>query len=63
MGMAAILVMWPGPFQQAFLPLFQEGATLNLASIGLVAIEEKFKNIEYERTGPRSMNDLDFWYS
>ena len=30
-------------------------------AIGLVVIEEKkFKNIESERFGPRSMNDLDF---
>ena len=25
--------------------------------------ERKFKNIESERFGPRSMNDLDLWYS
>ena len=29
-----------------------------------VVIEEnKFKNIESERFGPRSVNDLDLWYS
>ena len=32
--------------------------------IGRVFIEEKkFKNIESERFGPRSVNDLDLWYS
>ena len=46
MGMAAILVMWPGPFEQAFVPPSQGGSAWNLASIGLVVIEEKkFKNI------------------
>ena len=25
--------------------------------------EKKFKNIESERFGPRSVNDLDLWYS
>ena len=62
MGIVAILVMWPGPFENTFVPLFQGGSTWNLASIGLVVIEEKkFKNIESERFGPRSMNDLDLW--
>ena len=62
MVLAAILVMSPGPFEDAFVPQFQGGATWNLASIGLVVIEEmKFKNIESERFGPRSMNDLDLW--
>ena len=64
MGMAAILVKWPEPFEQAFVPPSQGGSTWNFASIGQVVIEEKkFKNIESERFGPRSMNDLDLWYS
>ena len=37
MNMAATLVMWPGPFEQAFVILPQGG----LASVGLVVIEEK----------------------
>ena len=66
MSIAAILVMWPGPFEDAFVPHSKEVllATWNLASIGLVIIaEKKFNNIESERFGPRSMNDLDLWYS
>ena len=40
------------------------GSTWNLVWIGLVVIEEKkFKNTESEGFGPRSMNDLDLWYS
>ena len=47
MGMAAILVMWPGPFEQTFVPLSQEGSTWNLASIGPVVAEEKmFENVD-----------------
>ena len=47
MGMAATLVMWPGPFEQTFDPPVQEGATWNLASIGQVVSEEKmFENID-----------------
>ena len=62
MGMVAILVMWPKPFEQTFVPPSQGDSTWNLASISQVVIEEKkFKNIESERFGPRSMNDL--WYS
>ena len=64
MGMAAIFVIWPGPFEQAFIPLSQRGSTRHLALIGLVVIEEnKFKKNESARFGPRSINDLDLWYS
>ena len=64
MGMATIFVMWPGPFEQTFVPLSQGGSIWNLASISLVVIEKKkFKNIEYERLGQRSVNHLDLWYS
>ena len=52
MGMTATLVMWPNPFDQAFLFLSQEGSTWNLVSIGLVVIEEKtLKNIDSEKFG------------
>ena len=46
--MAACFVMWPGPFEQAFVPPFQGVANWNFASIGLIE-EKKFKNIESER--------------
>ena len=56
MGIAAILVMSPGSFEDAFVPLFHGGSIWNLALIGLVVIEKKkFKNIESERFGPRWM--------
>ena len=41
MGMAAILVMWPEPFEQIFVPPSYGGSIWNLASIGPVASEEK----------------------
>ena len=48
-GMVASLVMWPGPFEYAFVPPFHGRSTWNLASNGLVVIKEKkFKNIESE---------------
>ena len=51
MGMVAILVIWSGPPKQAFVP--QGGSRWNLASTGLVVIEEKkFENIESEHTSP-----------
>ena len=47
MGMAAILVMWPGPFEQTFVPPSQGGSIRNLASIGPVVSEEKmFENVD-----------------
>ena len=41
MGMAAILVMWPGPFIYTFVPPSQGGSTYNLALIGQAVSEEK----------------------
>ena len=41
MGMAAILVMWPGLFEQTFVPPSHGDFIWNLASIGPVVSEEK----------------------
>ena len=51
MGMAAILVMWPGPFEQTFVPPSQGGSRWNLVSIGPVVSEEKtFENVDKHTT-------------
>ena len=50
MGMAAILAMWPGPFEQIFISPSQEGSILNLASIGSVVSEEKTFGNVYKHT-------------
>ena len=64
MGMVAMLVMWPKPFELTSTSPSHGSASWNLASIGLAVIEEKkFENIESEWLGPRSLNDLDLWYS
>ena len=59
MGVAAILVMWPGPFEQTFDPPSQGGSILNLTLIGQVVSEEKtFKECGRQRTttdGQRSL--------
>ena len=41
MDMAAILVLWPGLFEQTFVPPSEGGSIWNLASIGPVVSEEK----------------------
>ena len=41
MGMAAILVMWPEPFEQFFVPPIPGGYIWNLVTIGPVVSEEK----------------------
>ena len=47
MGMVAIFDMWPGLFEQAFVPPSNGGSTWNFSSIGLVVTEEKkFKDTE-----------------
>ena len=65
MGMAAILVMWPGPFEQTFIPPSHGGSIWNLASIvQAVSKEKKFEYVvNLSDLWPRSVNDLDLWYS
>ena len=46
MGMEAILVTWPQPFEQTFVPPSQGGSIWNLASIGPVVSEEMFENVD-----------------
>ena len=43
MVMAAILVMWPGPFEQTFVPPSYRSSTWNLTLIGPVVSEKMFK--------------------
>ena len=50
MGMAAILVVWPGPFEQTFIPPSQGGSTWNLTSICPVVSEEMFENVDVHTT-------------
>ena len=53
MGMAAILVMWPGPFEQTFVPPSHGESIWNLASIGPVVSEEMFKECGRQTDGRR----------
>ena len=47
MGMAAILVMCPGPFEQTFVPSSHGSSIWNLTSISPVVSEEKmFENVD-----------------
>ena len=41
MGMAAMFVMWPRPFEQLFFPKGPGGCIWNLVAIGLVVSEKK----------------------
>ena len=49
MGMAAMLVMWPKPFEQVFFPKGPGGCIWNLVAIGPVVSEEKSFEIVDER--------------
>ena len=51
MGMA-ILVMWPGPFEQTFVPPSHGDSIWNLASISLVVSEVKM----FKECGRRMMD-------
>ena len=51
MGMAAILVMWPRPSEQTFVPLSHLDSIWNLALIGQVVLEQK----RFENGGRRTM--------
>ena len=47
MGMAAILLKWPGPVEQTFVPAPHGGSIWNLTLIGPVVFEEKmFENVD-----------------
>ena len=60
MGMAAILVMWPGPFEQTFVPPSQESSIWNLASIGPVVSEGKmFENVDIHTTYTHTYTHMD----
>ena len=50
MGMAAILVIWRGPFEQTFVPPSHEGSIWNLALIGPVVSEETVKRVDDGQT-------------
>ena len=58
MGMAAFLVMWPGPFEQTFVPPSHGGSIWNLTFIGTVDSEEKmFKECWRMMTDVRRMTE------
>ena len=55
MGMAAMLVMWPRPFEQLFFPKGPGGCIWNLVAIGPVVSEEKsFEIVDGRRTDDRA---------
>ena len=55
MGLLAILITWPEPFEQYFVPLSNGSSTWNLALIGQMVSEKMFEN------GGRAM-DACPWY-
>ena len=55
MGMAAMLVMWPRPFEQLFFPIGPGGCIWNLVAIGPVVSEEmSFEIVDGRRTDGRT---------
>ena len=55
MGIAAIMVMWPGPFEQTFVSPSHGDSIWNLSSIGPVVPEEKmFKSVDDRQTDRRT---------
>ena len=58
MGMAAMMVMWPRPFEQVFFPKGPGGCIWNLVAIGPVVSEEKsFEIVDGRRTTDRRTTD------
>ena len=45
-GMAAIFIMWPGPFEQSFVYPFHRSSIWNVASIIPVVSEEMLENVD-----------------
>ena len=62
MGMAAILVMWPKPFEQTFVPPSEGVSIWNMSSIGPVVSEEKmFENVDGRRTDGQTPESLVYY--
>ena len=57
MDMAAILVMWPGSFEQTFVPPSYGGSTWNLTLIGQAVSEEKMFKEGGRRTDGQTTHD------
>ena len=62
MDVVAILVMWPGPFDQIFVPASYGVSIWNLSLIGPVASEEMFENVDGQ-TMDRWMDAGSDWYT
>ena len=60
--MAATLVMWPGPFEQIFVPLSYGDSIWNLTSIGQVVYEEKMFKECVRRTDRRQTTEAYLSY-
>ena len=64
MGVAAMLVMWPEPFEKNFILSTPRGKIWNLVTIGPVVLEKIVWKCQNMRVlGQRSKNDLDLLYS
>ena len=64
MGVAAILVMWPGSFEQTFVPASQGVYIWNLSLIGSVVSEEKmFENVDGWMDGRSTDGRRSDWYT
>ena len=61
MGVAAILIMWPRPRQQTFVPLSHWGSIYNLALIDKAVLEEKIFENGRRRTAGRRRTDDGPW--
>ena len=59
MGVAAILVMWPRPREQTFIPPSHWGAIWNLASIGPAVLEKKIFENGGRTDGRRTTTDAN----
>ena len=57
MGLVAIMVMWPGPFEQTFVPPSHEGSIWNLTLIGQAVSKEKMFKECGRRTDDRRRKD------
>ena len=61
--MEAILVMWPGPFEQSFVPPSRGDSIWNLASISPDVSEEKmFENVDNIHTHIHTTTEAYLYY-
>ena len=62
MGMVAILIMWPGPFEQTLVPPSKGDTQKKFASMGLAVVEVELGSIRVPVDAYQVSRSSAFWF-